>query len=108
MTKHKKDFMSGYKKYDPENEGFGNSREWKNQFQSRMSKEEAEGVIEDEDPWMILGITRNCTHDEIRRAFYTKAMYWHPDVSYEPPEKATKMMQKLNAAYSLLLHIGKN
>ena len=110
MAEHKRkaDFMSGYRHYDPESEGFGNSNQWKKQFQNRMSQEEAEEVIEDDDPWSILGVARNATFEEIRKAFYAKAMHWHPDVSHEPVESATKMMQKINAAYSLLQYIGKN
>jgi DnaJ-class molecular chaperone len=106
--KSKKEFMNGYNYYDPENEGYGNSFEWKRHFRQRMSKEEAEAIIENDDPWELLGIKHGANAEDIKRAFWHQAMYWHPDVSHEPKEKATKMMQKINAAYSLLSHIGKN
>lgn len=107
-SKLKTDFLGGYKHYDPESEGFGNSNQWKKQFQNRISKEEAEEIMANDDPWAILGVTHKSTHQEIKKAFYRMAMCWHPDVSRESLEKSTKMMQKINAAYSLLINIGKN
>lgn len=106
--KNKADFLDGYKYYDPEQEGYGNASEWKRNFSSRMSNEEAEVVLENEDPWTILGINHSASKSEIKGAFYHMAMYWHPDVSPEPVDIATKMMQKINAAYSLLTNIRKN
>lgn len=106
--KYKENFLGNYKTYDPENEGFGNAKEWKRNFNNRMSTEEAELVLEDDNPWTILGVSHGASVSEIKKAFYQMAMRWHPDVSHEPVEKATRMMQKLNAAYSLLQYIGKN
>lgn len=106
--KHKTDPMSGYRHYDPESEGYRNAFQWKQHFRQRMSQEEAKEVIENDDPWDLLGIRHGADAEEIKAAFWHKAMYWHPDVSHEPIEKATKMMQKLNASYSLLINLSKN
>lgn len=102
-----KGFMD-YKTYDSSEEGFGSTFEWKRAFYKRMSKEEAEIVLDSDDPWTLLGVSHNASMSEVKKAFYAKAMIWHPDVSHEPVEKSTKMMQKINAAYSLLINVGKN
>ena len=110
MAKHrrKEDFLGNYATYDPEHDGYGSSSEWKRNFSKRMSTEEAEDILDNDDPWTVLKVKRNASPSEIKKAFYSMAMYWHPDVSHEPVEKSTKMMQKINAAYSLLSDIGKN
>ena len=41
----KKGFTEGYKTYDPEEQGYGSSFEWKRNFYQRMSKEEAEEIL---------------------------------------------------------------
>jgi DnaJ-class molecular chaperone len=101
-----KDFMEGYKRYDPSEEGFGSSYQWKRSFHHRMSKEEAETIIEEEssDPYDILGVTRRSSQSEIKKAFYRLAMKWHPDRNPDRIELATKNMQLINAAYSILMN----
>ena len=99
----KKGFMDGYKRYDPETEGYGSAWEWKRQFNQRMSKEEAEEILDDDDPYHVLGLNYGASQLEIKRAFKKLAMKWHPDRNPENVEAATRMMQKINAAYSLLI-----
>lgn len=43
------------------------------------------------------------TKQEIKRAFIKLALEWHPDKNPHRVEIATSMMQKINAAYSLLI-----
>jgi DnaJ-class molecular chaperone len=97
-----KGFMDGYKKYDT-SEGYGNAWEWRKNFNKRMSKEEAEETIGSDDPYDILGIKRTATMREIISAFRNLAKKWHPDLNPQRVAEATKMMQKINAAYSLLI-----
>lgn len=100
--------MSGqfmdYKTYDPLKEGFGSSYEWKRSFHHRMSKEEAETILEEEDndPYDILEVTRRSSQAEIKKSFYRLAMKWHPDKNKDID--TTKQMQRISAAYSLLLY----
>lgn len=95
-----------YKTYNPSEDGFGSSYEWKRSFHHRMSKEEAETILEEEDkdPYDILEVTRRSSQLEIKKSFYRLAMKWHPDQNPGNIEKATKMMQKINAAYSILMN----
>ena len=95
------DFMSGHKRYNPDKEGYGSPFDWKREFFKRISPDEATRILNEEDPYEILGIKRNATRGQIRSAYYKKAMEWHPDRN---PDKALaeEMMKKINAAYSLL------
>jgi DnaJ-class molecular chaperone len=97
-----KGFMDGYKTYDTSG-GYGSAWEWKKSFHKRMSKEEADAILDNDDPYDILGIKRGATQIEIKKAFKTLAMKWHPDLNPNNLAEATIKMQKLNAAYSLLI-----
>jgi DnaJ-class molecular chaperone len=97
-----KGFMDGYKTYDT-SEGYGSSREWKKNFNKRMSKEEADEALGTDDPYIILGIKRGATKAEIKSAFKRLAKLWHPDLNPHRITEATRMMQKINASYSILI-----
>jgi DnaJ-class molecular chaperone len=97
-----KGFMDGYKTYDA-SEGYGSAREWKKNFNKRMSKEEADETLGTDDPYIILGIKKGATAAEIKSAFKKLAKIWHPDMNPHRVAEATTMMQKINAAYSLLI-----
>jgi len=95
-------FLDGYKTYDPEREGYGNSRQWRREFFHRMSEEDAIGILDDDDPYVVLGVPRNATKQEIKKAYRKLAMKWHPDKNRGNEKYAEKMFKKLNAAYSLI------
>jgi DnaJ-class molecular chaperone len=97
-----KGFMDGYKTYDT-SEGYGNAWEWRKNFNKRMSREEAEEALGSDDPYDILEIKRTATMAEIKSAFKRLAKIWHPDLNPHRITEATRMMQKINAAYSLLV-----
>jgi DnaJ-class molecular chaperone len=97
-----KDFMSGYKTYDVEEEGYGNSFQWKHTFYKRMSKEEAEEILNEDSPYTILGIKLNASKEEIKLAYRKLAIKWHPDHNLGNEEYCKVMFQKINAAYTIL------
>jgi len=49
----------------------------------------------------ILGISENATKDEIKRAYRTLQMKWHPDKNQSSPE-SNDMTRKINEAYETL------
>lgn len=52
------------------------------------------------DYYGILGVSKNASKEEIRKAYRNKAKQWHPDVCAD--KKATEMMRQINEAYSIL------
>lgn len=55
------------------------------------------------DPYAILGLLRNATQDEIKKAYRQKAKQYHPDLHPDDPN-AAKKMNEINEAYDLLQH----
>ena len=98
----KKGFLDGYRTYDPEVEGFGNPSQWRAAFKQRMSREEAQGIIDEDDPWAILGLSIGATKAEIKKAYIRLIKEWHPDKNPHRIEEATKKSQKIIAAYTIL------
>lgn len=100
-------FMDGYKTYDPFKEGFGHSGEWRKTFQARMSPGVAEEILRgtDNTPAQILGVSETATIADIRKAYLKKSMACHPDrcaIHGLSVEEATERFKELNAAYTLL------
>jgi len=51
-----------------------------------------------EDPYKVLGVDRNASDEEIKRAYRRLALKYHPDRNPGDAE-ATRKMQEINAAY---------
>ena len=54
-----------------------------------------------EDPFTILGVHREASLDEIKRAYRRLAMFWHPDRN--PAAVAGTEFKRVHAAYELFL-----
>lgn len=99
--------MAGYKRYDPEAEGFGSPQEWNAAFFERMGFEEAQRVVakQDKSPRQILALGPRASWPDVVKAYRAKVIASHPDriastgMTYQAAVDATK---KINAAYSLL------
>ena len=96
----KKGFLDGYKTYNPEVDGYGNSEQWKRAFNDRMGYKEAVEYLHDENPYSILGLRIGCSLSDIKKAFRKLIMKYHPDVNKEL--NADLMSKKIIAAYSIL------
>lgn len=96
----KKSFTEGYKTYDPDTEGYGSAWQWKKDFYNRMSKEEADLIVGEENHYSILGVSPGATKFEIRKAFYALAKKWHPDKNPGDFDKCNEMMKRINAAFT--------
>lgn len=99
--KKKKGFLDGYKTYNPAKEGYGNRSQWKANFRERMGLDEANAVLGDDDPHVLLGlIPGKYTRLELKKAYRRGSIKWHPDVCKRAD--AEKMYIKIQAAYCKL------
>jgi len=53
------------------------------------------------DPYSVLGVSRNATPEEIKKAYRQKARQYHPDMHPDDPD-ATRKMNEINEAYDML------
>ena len=53
------------------------------------------------DPYSVLGVSRNATPEEIKKAYRKMARKYHPDMHPNDPE-AAKKMNEINEAYDML------
>ncbi len=101
------DIFAKYKTYDPKVEGYGSAEQWSDSFFSRMGFEEAEEVLygQNDTPRGLLGVGLKATWDEIKKAYRTKAMQFHPDrcgINQMKREDAEEMFKKISAAFTVL------
>lgn len=59
-----------------------------------------------DDPYSVLGVDRNASDEEIKKAYRRLAKQYHPDLHPNDPE-ATKKMQQINAAYEQIKNPSK-
>lgn len=110
MAKPKKTFAdidAARKRYNPEVEGYGNSHEWTDAFNTRMGFEEAQKIIhgQEKTPRDILGVGRTASWEQISRAYRKRVIACHPDriaSTGMTAEAANEALKKVNAAYSVL------
>lgn len=53
------------------------------------------------DPYSILGVSRDASKEEIKKAYRAKAKQYHPDLHPDDPKAADKM-NEINEAYDML------
>jgi curved DNA-binding protein len=58
--------------------------------------------VKQKDYYQILGVPRNATDDEIRKAYRKHALEYHPDRNPGKEEWATKKFKEINEAFSVL------
>jgi len=107
-NKPKPAFMDMYnrpdRQYDPSVEGYGNPEQWNAAFRTRLGLDEAKRVLKDLDPWTILGVSRDATWHEIRKAYKKLAAHSHPDWQANHPEEKLTVddFKQIQAAYEIL------
>jgi len=106
MAEKKRGFLDGYKTYDT-SQGHGSPSEWKDSFRTRMGLDEANTILGDDDPLVVLelvaipnaNLLRSFTAREIKKAYLRMAHRWHPDRNKGNETEAEAMFKKVQAAY---------
>lgn len=58
------------------------------------------------DPYKVLGISRDATDDEVKKAYREKSRKYHPDANVNNPnrDKAEEMFKLIQQAYDQIMH----
>lgn len=58
------------------------------------------------DPYKVLGISRDATDDEVKKAYREKSRIYHPDANVNNPnkDKAEEMFKLIQQAYDQIMH----
>jgi curved DNA-binding protein CbpA len=66
-----------------------------------MSKTNRER-IQVKDHYQVLGVARDASQDEIKKAFRSLALRYHPDRNPQDQQEAEEKFKEINAAYEVL------
>jgi len=67
---------------------------------SNLSRDRINKILSSSDPYVVLGISKTATKDEMKKAYFKAALLVHPDKTKEP--KAEEAFKKLSHVYQAL------
>jgi len=73
-----------------------------NNNNNNQNKNNNQDSIESDDFYAILGLNKQATPDEIKKAYKKAALKWHPDKNPDTKAEAEKKFQRISEAYDVL------
>jgi hypothetical protein len=92
-------FTGGYSQSDGRR---GSTRDWKNNFKEATGQQPKVEIPKSPQQILELDPFKKPTADELKKAYRTACMKWHPDRNQHQVDKATEMMKVVNEAYNTL------
>ncbi len=78
----------------------------RNQNKHKKSYQKTEEAFEDADlaiHYSLLGVSENATDEQIKKAYKSLVLKWHPDKNPNEPKYAEKMLISIKIAYEIIM-----
>ena len=63
--------------------------------------------VESDDYYEVLGVSRDCSESDIKKAYKKMALKWHPDKNPDQRDNAERVFKRVSEAYEVLSDAGK-
>jgi hypothetical protein len=101
----KRGFLDGYKTYNPEVEGYGDSGQWRQAFHFRMGLDAAREAVGDDKPISVLGVVFESGWTFTQKWAAIKSAWRKLVRTYHPDNQETgdsEKFKKIQGAYEVL------
>jgi len=85
-----------------QSENNGGAHDNQNHNHNNNNNNNNDDSVDSDDYYVVLGLQRQASPDEIKKAYKKAALKWHPDKNPDTKTEAEKKFQKISEAYDVL------